>query len=140
MRDYEFRGKLLNTNVWVYGNLRIHFVDGDFEQENSKYFIEYNYIDKLGKVHRDSYEVDPLTIGQFTGLVDKNGKRIYEFDIVEAWSQGSKARGVIEQRIDGHWIMYPCWQNSEMWYLMPNDNGETTVEIIGNIHEGITKD
>ena len=74
MRQIEFRGKLLNTNVWIYGNLRIHFVDGDFEQENSKYFIEYNYIDKFGKVHRDSYEVDPSTIGQFTGLVDKNAK------------------------------------------------------------------
>ena len=31
--------------------------------------------------------------------------------------------------------MYPCWQNSEMWYLMPNNNGKTTVEVIDNIFE-----
>ena len=83
MRDYEFRGKLLNTNVWIYGNLRIHFVDGDLEQKNNRYFIEYNYMDKHGKVHRDSYEVDPSTIGQFTGLYDKNKVKIYEDDIIE---------------------------------------------------------
>ena len=76
---------------------------------------------------------------QFTGLHDKNGVENYDGDIVEAWSQGIKAKGEIKQRIDGTWIMFPCWQNSEMWYLMPNDNGETTVEVIGNIHESEDK-
>ena len=57
MREYEFRGKLLNTNVWIYGNLRIHLVDGDLEQKEKRYFIEYNYMNKDGKVYREAKEL-----------------------------------------------------------------------------------
>ena len=82
-----------------------------------------------------AYEVDPSTICQCTGLNDKNGKKIWENDVVEAWSQGRCAIGKIKHRIDGTWIMYPAWQNGEMWYLLPNDDGITTVEVIGNIFD-----
>ena len=74
-------------------------------------------------------------IQQYTGLKDKNGKEIYEGDIVEAWSQGVKAKGEVKQRIDGYWLMFPAWQSGEFWTLAPNQNGETTVKVIGNIHE-----
>ena len=125
MRQIEFRGKRLDNGEWVYG----YYVKYGFVGKE-KHYIVPSYASDLYAI-----EVDPLTIGQFTGLVDKNDVKIYEFDIVEAWSQGSNARGVIEQRIDGHWIMYPCWQNSEMWYLMPNESGKTTVEVICNIFD-----
>lgn len=77
-------------------------------------------------------EIDQSTICQCTGLKDKNGKLIWKNDIVEAWSQGSRATGEVRQRIDGLWFMYPAWQNQEFWGLCPNNDGETTVEIVGN--------
>ena len=84
MREYEFRGKLLNTDVWIYGNLRINLTDGDLTQTEKSYFIEYNYMNKIGQVFRDCYEVEPSTIGQFTELLDYNGNRIYEISTKEA--------------------------------------------------------
>ena len=81
------------------------------------------------------FEVVPDSVGQYTGLTDKNGKKIFERDIISAWSEGSHAVGVVKQRIDGLWLMYPAWQNHKMWGLCPNSKGETTVEVIGNIFD-----
>lgn len=136
MRENKYRGRRSYDKKWIYGSLLIDR-DGDF------HIIESEVIEKDGHhIQIDSdfpMFFDNETIGQFTGLHDKNGVEIYVGDIVEAWSQGTKAKGEIKQRIDGTWIMFPCWQSSEMWYLMPNDKGETTVEVIGNIHESEDK-
>lgn len=79
--------------------------------------------------------VDPATVGQFTGLVDRTGKKIFEGDVVEAWSQGVKAQGVVQKRIDGLWIIYPAYQKNIIWGLCPEESGETNVTVIGNIHD-----
>ena len=115
---YLFKGK--NFKEWHIGNI-VKEPDGLYIRD-----IKGNAM---------SYIDNESTICQCTGLKDKNGKLIWENDVVEAWSQGRCAIGKIKHRIDGTWIMYPAWQNGEMWYLLPNDDGITTVEVIGNIFD-----
>ena len=78
-REIKFRGKRLDNGEQVYGNYFIDerdiedgFVWRDIPQIQQRYGDHYQYFDVI-----------PETIGQYTGLKDKNGREIYEGDIVE---------------------------------------------------------
>ena len=136
MREIKFRGKRTDNGKWVYGSLLIDYATG-------KFFIHslgnsVNDSDKVGEegiLNFVAFEVIPETVSQYTGLKDRNGKEIFDGDIVVAWSQGYRAVGEVKQRIDGLWIMYPAYQKGKMWGLCPNPKGDTSIEIIGNIHD-----
>lgn len=78
---------------------------------------------------------DDIILMQSTGLFDKNGVEIFEWDVVIAWSQGVKGTFEIKRRIDGLWLLYPAWKDGQFWYLSPTEDGCETIEIIGNIYE-----
>ena len=126
MKDrFKFRAKDLKTNEWVYG--------GYDRCENDYYIFKAEAICIEPDVNYSenvivNIPVDPKTVGQSTGLKDKNGKLIFEGNVVRY----RKHIGTIEWRDGGFLIRFGDMIATA--YITDCDL-KNHCEIIGNIHE-----
>ena len=129
MTEILFRGKRLDNGEWVEGNLFVSDTDGG------------TYILAGSRIVTIEWEVDPSTVGQYTGLKDKNGKRIFDGDIIAVpfeedlspWEENCiyyENGKVYFDEIRFGW--YVKFKGDELTLWEYDDCGVT---IIGNIHD-----
>lgn len=123
-REISFRGARVCDGQFVNGSLVE--VNGECDSNESVPYIVISY----GPDTFDWFEVEPETVGQFTGMTDKNGTKIFEGDILNEPFEGKEK------------LYQVFWDEDRFSYLVKNGYGEYYLDemtqyaaIVGNIYD-----
>lgn len=131
MRTFKFRGKRIDNGEWIYGSLVVETYP-DF----CNYFIRTKDEEDWTSRYKD-VPVDKNTLGQFTGLYDKNNKEIYEGDIIigdiPELVSSQNLIGIVEYEGSAFIIEFPnraSWQIQKVGFC-----SFINYKVIGNIYD-----
>ena len=124
-REILFRGKRTDNGKWECGDLL-----SPNEFNAIPHIVYIDYLNEYGDIGEISTPVIPETVGQFTGLVDKNGKRIFEGDIVTGYFNHEKIVGYVFYGGNAQFFI-----QRDGIYGIGLDNSDCWLEVIGNIHD-----
>ena len=141
MRTIKFKAKTLKTGEWAVGDLVC---------SNGKIFIKHE--DEPNKVFPLCTKVDPDTVCEFTGFTDKNGKEIYEGDVLRSDEYPFSCTG--DNQYDNYYGAIGWSEEEALFYIVAIKNPKSSVrgisdgisdsisqkmmqdfEVIGNVHD-----
>lgn len=126
-REIEFRGKRLDSGEWLYGDLM-----------HDNHHGCYVYPNDCTGLYTEN-KVAPDTVGQYTCMKDKNGKRIFEGDVIRVHDEDGIDIGVVKYNEDFGKYVVVYSQVSGNWFDFEGTDGEFLAsfcsEVIGNIYD-----
>ena len=135
-REIKFRAKRIDNGEWVFGYgviLGEHYDIKTDDEREASIFVNF---DKVSGLNYQLVEVDPKTVGQYTGLKDKNGKEIFEGDLVGNFYRDPMFKAFKVEMWEGKWVFRNKDDEGNLsnWDLF---NHCKEIEVIGNVYEGV---